>query len=73
MNTRNQLNNMGITPEKLEEIVKIVNSYMEATEEEISDYIIGGESGWDEGEDHSAWCKSATAEEISNWYISGNQ
>lgn len=58
--------------EKLSQIVHLVNEHVDATEEQITDFIDGGDEGWDCGDDEQQeWLDSADADEIASWTIAG--
>jgi len=46
-------------------------SAVDDTPATVADFIDGGVEGWPEGEEHSAWLKSAAAEDIVAWVIAG--
>lgn len=63
---------LQMNDEKFEEIVRYSQEYVDATPDQVADFIDGGDEGWDCGdEEQQEWLDSADVEEISGWVIAG--
>jgi hypothetical protein len=63
---------ININGEKFEKVRKIVADYSDKTDEEIRDFIDGGEEGWECGDDEQQkWIDNASAPAIASWIIAG--
>lgn len=63
---------LNIDGEKLDAIVALVQEYVDASENRITDFMDGGDEGWSEGDDEQqAYLNEASADEIADWVIAG--
>lgn len=63
---------LSMPEEKLSKIVSLTQEYVDASENDIADFIDGGDEGWECGDDEQqVWIDSTDANEISSWIIAG--
>lgn len=63
---------LTMSDEKLNQVVSLTQEHVNASEEQIADFIDGGEEGWECGDDEQQeWLDSTDADEIASWAIAG--